>query len=145
MSPEEYLSQLTPEGLRDLFMNTQNVTVHAGLPKFSYSYNDELSVTLSEMGMPAAFDGKRADFSNMAKSSNGNIAISRVLHNTNISVDTEGTKAAAVTIVECSDEACAEDPDKTKTVMLDRPFVYMIVDTNEMLPVFAGILNSIPS
>ena len=145
MSPEEYLAQLTPEGLRGLLLNTQNVTVHAGLPKFSYSYNDELSATLAEMGMPTAFDDNRADFSNMAESTNGNIAISRVLHKTNISVDTEGTKAAAVTIVECSDEACAEDPDNSKTVMLDRPFVYMIVDTNEMLPVFTGILNSIPS
>lgn len=143
MTPEAYLAQLTPEGLRDLFLNAETAPVEAGMPKFSYAYEDELSKMLSEMGMPTAFEDA-ADFKNMAVSGDGNIAISRVLHKTFISVDTEGTKAAAISAVEF-DSCAPEVSDNLKTVLLDRPFVYMIVDTNEMLPVFAGILNSIPS
>ena len=34
-------------------------------------------------------------------------------------------------------------PDDLKYVILDRPFVYLIVDTETMLPVFSGVLNEI--
>ena len=84
-----------------------------------------------------------ADFSNMAKTDSGTLFISRVLHKTHIDVDTEGTKAAAVTAVEMADEAAAEEPEEPKYVILDRPFVYMIIDMHTLLPVFFGVLNSV--
>ena len=141
MTPESYLAQLSPENLRDVLVNAEDGNVHAGLPQFSYDFDIELRSTLTEMGMGSAFD-ESADFSNMAKTASGALFINRVLHKTHIDVDTEGTKAAAATAVEMNDECDAEEPDEQKYVILDRPFVYMIVDTQTMLPVFFGILNS---
>ena len=63
---------------------------------------------------------------------------------THIEVDTEGTKAAAVTAVSMSDECEAVLPE-VKYVILDRPFLYMIVDTETNLPVFMGILTELPA
>ena len=56
-----------------------------------------------------------------------------------------GGDASSATAVEMSDEACAEAPDDMKTVILDRPFVYFIVDTKTMLPIFSGIVEEIPA
>ena len=142
MTPEQYLADLQPEALHSMLANAEHTAVQAGLPQFSYDYNTELSGMLSSMGMTSAFD-ETADFSGMTGSEN-QLFISRVLHKTHIDVDTEGTKAAAVTAVEANDECAAEMPDDLKYVILDRPFVYLIVDTETMLPVFSGVLNEIP-
>ena len=47
------------------------------------------------------------------------------------------TKAAAATVVEMTDRAIAEPG---KQVILNRPFVYMIVDTETNLPLFIGTM-----
>ncbi|MBR4199800.1 MAG: serpin family protein [Oscillospiraceae bacterium] len=142
MTPERYLAQLTPDALRDILVNAESCDVNAGLPQFSYDFDMLMNEPLTEMGMGSAFE-ESADFSNMAKTATGTLFINRVLHKTHIDVDTEGTKAAAVTAVEMFDECDAEEPAEPKYVILDRPFVYMIVDTQTMLPVFFGILNNV--
>ena len=48
------------------------------------------------MGMTDAFDYKRADFSNLGTSEDGNICIGRILHKTHISVTETGTIAKAM-------------------------------------------------
>ena len=58
-------------------------------------------------------------------------------------VDESGTRAAAVTSVEPADGAEPPlDPAEPKTVILDRPFVYGIVDTYTGLPLFLGIVDA---
>ena len=140
ISLSEYIDSLTPESLYNTLSNPQNVTVEAGLPKFSYDYDIELKDTLSKMGMPVAFTTD-ADFSKMAETNTGFLNISKVLHKTHIDVFEEGTKAAAVT----STEMKAGCPMIEKTVILNRPFVYCIVDTQTSLLVFIGTLTSIPN
>ena len=65
-----------------------------------------------------------------------------MLHKTYISVDARGTKAAAVTVVEPGDSA-APIIEEPKTVYLDRPFVYLIVDCGTNLPIFMGTVMGI--
>ena len=85
------------------------------------------------------FDPENANFSHVAPSQ---IFISQIIQKTHIELDREGTKAAAVTaVVLC--EACIEEPIQVKEVRLDRPFVYMIVDTATETPVFIGSVNSV--
>lgn len=136
----DYISSLTGEGLQATLSNAKTGTVIVNLPKFSYEYELTMNDVLKELGMPTAFDGDRADFSNMATSSYGNIFIGQVLHKIFISVDELGTKAGAVTKVEMNDE-CA--PMTEWIVTLDRPFVYMIVDNATDLPIFIGIVTEI--
>ena len=62
-----------------------------------------------------------------------------MLHKTYIAVDEKGTKAGAVTAVEMA-EGSAMEPQETRTVVLDRPFVYLIIDCETNLPIFMGVL-----
>ncbi len=143
LSVTDYLAGLTPDALRETLTAAQDCDVSAGIPEFSYDFDTEMSEQLSAMGMAGAFD-EGADFSRMAKTASGELFIDKVLHKTHIEVDTEGTKAAAVTAISMSDECEAVLPE-VKYVILDRPFLYMIVDTETDLPVFMGILTDIPA
>ncbi len=137
-----YIQSLTAEHLKDMLKNPQYITVHAGIPKYEVEFECEMGDILRKMGMELAFDPDHADFSKMGSSTNGKLCISRVLHKTYISVNEEGTKAAAVTSVEMTDAACAP-VEEYKTVTLDRPFLYLIIDTHTDTPIFMGTVNDI--
>ena len=92
--------------------------------------------------MPEAFQG-HADFSNMGTTDTGYLYIDRVLHKTHIEVDRTGTKAAAVTAVVMTSESCVMEEETPPHVILDRPFVYAIIDTNTGLPIFLGTVNTV--
>ena len=139
VSMEEYLRSLTGEKLRALLDNAQNTPVVAAIPKFETEYSVDMAQILSGMGMTDAFDPENADFSALGTSSAGNIFISRVIHKTFISVSEQGTKAGAVTIVEAADSAAME-PDKRQEVILDRPFVYLLIDCESGVPFFIGVM-----
>ena len=134
----EYVESLTGEHLQNLLENARQVTVNAAIPKFETEFDAELSDILKAMGMTDAFDSSLADFSGMATHTDGNIFISRVLHKTFISVAEQGTKAGAATVVEAAPESAMEM--EIKRVTLDRPFVYMILDTETNTPIFMGTL-----
>ncbi|MDE5772447.1 MAG: leucine-rich repeat protein [Ruminococcus sp.] len=136
----DYVNSLTPESLHNILANPQEDYISAGLPKFSYDYGTELSKVLCDMGMPSAFVDN-ADFSKLAQTATGMLFIDRVIHKTHIDVFEEGTRAAAVTGVFMNDAACPAPPEKE--VILDRPFVYCIVDTETSLPVFMGTLMNL--
>lgn len=141
MTPEEYIAGLTWEGFDDILNAVQNIPVSITMPKFKSEYSQELNLALQQMGMVDAFlDG--ADFSELAKTQTGILKVDRVFQKTFIEVDEEGTKAAAVTVVEMTD-GCAPVCEEQKLVVLDRPFVYAIVDMDTGLPVFIGVLNSV--
>lgn len=137
----EYVQTLTGEHLTELFTNSVNVHVDAAIPKFEAEYSTEMSGLLAEMGMPDAFDSKRADLSRLGIAG-GNLYIDRVLHKTYITVTEQGTRAAAATAVEIKEE-CAVEYSETKTVHLTRPFVYFLIDTKTNTPFFIGTVQSI--
>lgn len=118
---------------------TGEYMVSTSLPKFEYSYSNELSEQLMSLGMTNAFDPDRADFGRMFAEAVNTLFISKVIHKTAITVDTEGTRAAAVTAIEIRDNCALVMPEKEVT--LDRPFVYAIIDTQTNLPIFLGTVN----
>lgn len=135
----DYIASLTGEGLKRTLDNAEEEAVNAAIPKFSYDYSLLMNDILAELGMPTAFSPD-ADFRKMGTSTVGNIFISSVLHKTYIEVDENGTKAAAVTSIQTWDSA-AIMPEKE--VILDRPFVYMIIDNSTNLPIFIGTVTDI--
>ncbi|HBL83959.1 MAG: serine protease [Clostridiales bacterium GWF2_38_85] len=139
ISVYDYISSLTGETFLDIITNAQSTGVNATMPKFSYDYTYKMNEALIDMGMPNAFHSEAADFTKMATSSRGNIFIFEVLHKTFISVDERGTKAGAVTKVEMQDE-CAF---MGETVILNRPFVYAIIDNATNLPIFIGTVTNL--
>lgn len=137
---EEYVQSLSGEKLDALLENTESIPVDTSLPKFEAEYEVEMSDILSSMGMTDAFSPAEADFTRMATALH-NIYIGRVLHKTNLKVSEEGTEAGAATVVEMLEECAAEEgPQERKTVYLDRPFVYLLIDCDEQLPIFIGTL-----
>ncbi|HKL67313.1 MAG TPA: serpin family protein, partial [Bacteroidales bacterium] len=102
------------------------------MPRFNYDYKINLNDILSEMGMGIAFTGN-ADFSNIADQG---LAISRVLHQTFIETNEEGTEAAAATVVEII--FTSTEPGGPVEIKLDRPFLYAIRESTTNTIVFMG-------
>ncbi|NMA96033.1 MAG: serpin [Clostridiales bacterium] len=138
---KDFVDSLNAKTLAELMEDEKDYTVNAVTPKFTVEYEALLNDPLKNMGMTDAFSDHDANFSGLGISSRGNIFIGRVIHKTKISVDEKGTKAGAVTAVEMKDEAAMEI--EYREVVLDRPFFYMIIDTEEKLPLFMGSLMDI--
>ena len=134
----DYIKNLKSETFQNLIYTKKRKEVIATMPKFSYDYELELSDILSAMGMPDAFH-QNADFSGMAEIANNYLAISEIIHKTHIDVFENGTKTAAVTGAVACAGCCAML--ERKTVILDRPFIYGILDMENNLPIFLGALN----
>ena len=111
--------------------------VNVKMPKFRAEYSTQLIDTLKKMGVKDAFDSKTADFSSLIE--NRDAYIATVVHKTFIEVDENGTRAAASTLVGADTMSLMEP----YSVCLDRPFVYMIVDTETNLPLFIGVQTEI--
>ena len=133
----EVAESLSGDVMNDLITSRWGGTVLTGLPKFQTEFDTEMSDVLKTMGMTDAFDPYKADFSALATYSGGNIFLNRVIHKTFISVGEQGTRAGAATVIEAAAEAAME-PEEVKEVILNRPFLYMIWDTETNTPVFMG-------
>ena len=145
----DYINSLTGERLKNaLKPDTKTYDyVNAYIPKFKQEYDTSLKTNLITMGMPTAFKEGQADFNRMIEySPDGSPWIGDVLHKTFIDVNETGTSAAAVTVIEIEAPGSAVDeptkPPKTITVRLDRPFIYMIVNTKTNTPVFIGAMET---
>ena len=134
---QTYVSQLTADKVMKLLNDKKTTTVYAGLPKFSYEFEIKMNDVLSNMGIVDAFNENTADFSKMSTTS---LYISKVIHKTFIQVDELGTKAGAATAVIVD---LTSAPIEAKTVTLDRPFIYMIIDQKTNLPIFIGTVLDI--
>lgn len=137
---DDYIASLTGEGFLTTVKNAKEGPVEAAMPKFSYDYGIEMSDALKALGMTVPFDAELADFSGLGHSSDGNIYISCVLHKAYIAVDEKGTKAGAATAIEAPAAGVWED---RRRVILDRPFVYAIIDNAAGLPIFIGAVTDI--
>lgn len=128
----EYANSLTGASLQSLLNDMWGIEVDVQLPKFKFEYSLDLKPVLEDMGMPTAFMEGLADFSKM---STRRLHIGQAVQKTAIELSPTGTKAAAATGVGMED-AC-ESP----SVFLNRPFVYMILDTQTNLPLFIGVMT----
>ena len=141
----DYVQSLSGERLTKI-LNEQKYMYHnvyARLPKFEVEYSDELSDNLTLMGMPDAFDSGKADFTNMiANPLDESPYISSVIHKTYISVTELGTRAGAATAIDMPGSAAPSD-EEPKRVYLDRPFVYMLINTQTNTPLFIGTVENI--
>ncbi len=137
----DYIESLTGERLLSLIEN-RGGSVNAGLPKFKFDWSASLVEPLMNMGMETVFT-ERSDLSGLGWTDNHEaLAISDVIHKTHIEVDESGTRAAAVTAV-IVNRVTSVAPGNTPYVILDRPFVYAIIDTNSNLPIFLGFITDI--
>jgi serpin B len=103
------------------------------MPKFEFRMATPLRATLSTLGMPSAFDELQADFSRMTPEER--VLLHGVAHEAFISVDEEGTEAAAATAVF---GGATGGPSRVIELTIDRPFVFLIRDDQTGAILFFG-------
>ena len=102
------------------------------LPKFETTYSEKnLAEFISKMGARKIFDGRC--LSNISDSIEGALG---VIHKAHIKVEEEGTVAAATTGVIYS--TMSAPPDTTVDFFCDRPFIYIISESNSGAIFFVG-------
>jgi serpin B len=116
------------------FENSRYTGVHVELPKFKYEFKELLNIPLTNLGLGIAFTDL-ADFSKMSASTP--LCISRVIHQSYIDVQEEGTEAAAATIVEMV-ELSTQGGGSPIYFKVDRPFLYLIKENSTGAIVFMG-------
>jgi serpin B len=119
-------------GVANLLAAPRPRAVQLTLPKWTLRARVPLADTLSDLGMPTAFDATHADFSGMTRQER--LHISAVLHETLIAVNEEGTEAAAATAVVAGTLAAPVAVQMT----VDRPFLYVIHDVRHGAPLIVG-------
>ena len=124
---------LTPKLLSEWSQKARKREVEVSLPRFRLSCKVNLNTALEALGIVRAFDFQEADFSPMAERGD-ELVMSRVLHETVVEVNEEGTEAAAATAVEMKAESLSE----VKTLRCDRPFAFVIQEHATGSILFAG-------
>jgi serpin B len=108
-------------------------TVNLALPKFDIAFLSSLKDKLVSLGMVHAFDGTTADFSRMTDEEA--LYVSDVVHGANLTVDEQGTVAAAAT---AAIMAATSAPREVEQVTVDRPFLFALRDVPTGTVLFAG-------
>ena len=109
------------------------------LPKFKVSYRDSLIAPLMELGINAIFQPSQ-DFAPMFDDAR-KFFVSGLIQQTYLRVDENGSEAAAATEVQMEATAMRRQSPKPFNLVLDRPFLFAIVDDDSGQLLFAGVLR----
>lgn len=132
-----WLYTLDGDSLTRLINNREDALfLSFAMPKFTAEWKGNLEEILPLLGLEDAFVPGAADFSSLGDSPEG-YYISQVIHATKIEVNEKGTEAAAATVV-AAESGAAAPPQEGITLILDRPFLYGIVDLYTGVPLFLG-------
>lgn len=117
----EFESRLTPEILNTIISNMYSEQVELEMPKFDFETTINAKTALKNLGMEEAFIAETADFSGITEDED--LFITDVLHKATITVDEEGTEAAAATAVIVGLKSMPPEPISLK---IDQPFMFFI-------------------
>lgn len=120
--------------LNDLAMPTPNGLVDVSIPKWKFNTDFKLKNPLKSLGIKDAFSAA-CDLSKMAEAP---LFIEEVIHKTAITVKEEGIEASAATAVSIGLVGSVTPPYVIKTFTADRPFVFMVKDTETNSILFIG-------
>ena len=136
----EFEESLDADIVSDVTNGIEYRQVSLTMPKFEFESKFKLVDTLKAMGMPDAFDWRKANLSGMGISEcsggGGNPFISAVIHKAFVLVEEEGTEAAAATAVVEKEVSGPADPPIEVTV--DRSFLFLIRDSATDAILFVG-------
>lgn len=117
----DFEASLDREMFLQILENMAYKEVDLKMPKFDFTTSVNAKDPLTALGMGEAFFADSADFSGMTDVEE--LFISDVLHKATITVDEQGTEAAAATVVIMR---AASMPDEPILLEMDRPFMFFI-------------------
>ncbi len=129
-------ARLAESGVRGLLTGATAQQVSLALPRFTTMASFSLGPALTSLGVAAAFDRDKADFSGITTAEP--LSIGAAMHKAFINVDEQGTEAAAATGVVMSRRVAVFQPSPPIVVTVDRPFLFAITDVGTGLPLFLG-------
>lgn len=133
-SHEAIEDQLSYELIHSISEQLRPRTIRLGLPKFTFESQFSLSRALADLGMATAFSPATADFSGM--NGHRDLYISDVLHKAFVTVDEEGTEAAAASaVVMRLSSAIVDEPIELN---IDHPFIFVIRENDSGTVLFVG-------
>lgn len=136
---ESFEDELGAGRVDAIVQDLERENVKLTMPEFEFDSSFQLSGALAGLGMPIAFDAEQANFSGIADTDD--LFIQEVVHKAFVSVDEEGTEAAAATGVMMGITSAPPPPEE---VAIDRPFIFMIRDVETEAILFAGrVLNPV--
>jgi serpin B len=141
-SPQKLLSIMSGDKwqrvTRPGFTERQGTVV---LPRFKMQYGVELKQPLMALGLRAAFG--KADFPGISEHS---LFISAIRQQAFVEVNEDGTEAAAATGLAAEQSDPEMNPPKPFEMIVDRPFLFLIEDSNSGTVLFMGVMfNPAPS
>jgi serpin B len=116
-----FVSSLTPRSLAKMVHGMHSASLELSMPSFTIRADNLLNGTLSAMGMSSAFNAN-ANFSGI--SPKAGLQVQTIEQRAYLRVSPQGTIATAVTGI--SVVASAESPRGVKTIVIDRPFLFLV-------------------
>ncbi len=136
---EEFLKSLTTQRINDWRRQLSQAKGTVTIPKIKLDYELNLNDILKSMGMQIAFE-PRANFSKMLQPGQSGLYIGDVLHKAFVSINEEGTEAAASTAVIML-KATSLAPEETFTFTADHPYFFVIQDNDTGTILFMGSIT----
>jgi serpin B len=134
---EEFEVSLDANKLNEIIAGLGGANMLLSMPKFEFEMSLPVAEQLQGLGMVKAFVPVDADFSGM--DGTRDLFIQDVLHKAFVSVDEEGTEAAAATAVVVGVTSMPAEPIEVK---IDSPFIFLIRDMESGTVLFIGrVLN----
>lgn len=126
----DFTQSITKEKFDTWINNFKSTYVLQQIPKFKMYYDVDLNDTLKALGMDKAFNSREANFTKLTTStitSQEYLYINKIKHKAYISVNEQGTEAAAVTAVIMNPTSAR--PGNPIYFKANRPFFFIIRDT----------------
>lgn len=143
---DETLDALNPAELHKALQDPAADKVLTTIPKFSIESSYDLSNPLKAMGLEKLFDFSDALDGMLTKQSieeGTRLKISQAIQKAKIEVAEKGTKAGAASAIAIPAEtALVEEP---VSVICDRPFLFLVYDSEADCILFAGSVQQIPN
>ena len=133
--PTNVLPQVpTAEEWRQLSQKMKSTLVDVWLPRFETDTDIDLKPVMTKLGMPDAFDSRKADFRHFC---NASVYIGLMKQVAKVKLDEEGTEAAAVTVMGIDLTAVGQEPQYI-SFYANHPFLYVISEQQTGAILFIG-------
>ncbi len=119
----------------EIKLEAQEARYLISLPKFEISNKLMLNAPLQRLGIQDAFDKSNADLTNFG-TADGNLFITRVLHDTFLKIDEKGAEGAAVTTIGVGTTSLPP------SISFNKPFLFYITHESTDAMIFMGKIEN---